>query len=275
VGTPSIGVFDSGVGGLSVAAALRRALPGVPLHYLADSAHAPYGERSPAFIRERSVACTEYLLDQGAGLLVLACNTATAHAAQAVRERWPSLPVVGIEPGIKPAVAASRNGRVGVLATRGTVQSERLLRLIQRYATRAHVTTVACTGVVSHIEGGDLHSEALQTLVAQYCAPLREAEVDTVLLGCTHYPLIRPLWLSQFGPHVQLLQVEDAVAQQALRLWPADRLDASTVEGALTLSSTADPAVLGRLAREVLGWGGFTLQRVLVPGMGLEPIRSR
>jgi glutamate racemase len=271
VRAPSIGVFDSGVGGLSVAAALRRALPGAPLHYLADSAFSPYGERSPAFITERSLAVAEHLLARGAQMLVMACNTATAHAAAAVRERFAQLPVVGIEPGIKPAVAASRSGRLGVLATRATVQSERFRHLLERHAPAAQVTAVACTGVVALIEAGDLHSEALQALVAQYCAPLREAKVDTVLLGCTHYPLIRPLWEAQFGPEVQMLQIEEAVAQQAKRLWSG----AAHGDAKITLSSTADPSVLGRLAREVLGWEGFALDSVLVPETGIEPVRPR
>ena len=268
---PSIGVFDSGVGGLTVAAALRRALPGVPLHYLADSAFAPYGERSTDFIQARSLAITEHLMAQGAQMLVIACNTATAHAAEAVRAAHPGLPVVGIEPGIKPAVLASRNGRVGVLATRATVQSRRFQQLLERHAGSVKVTAVACTGVVALIEAGQLRTETLAGLVETYCQPLREAGVDTVLLGCTHYPLVRSQWQQHLGSEVALLQIEDAVAQQAKRLWPAQLQG----NGGLTLSSTADPDVLGRLARDVLGWQGFTMQRVLVPGMGLEPIRPR
>ena len=148
----SIGVFDSGVGGLTVASALRGALPGVPLRYLADSACAPYGERSPAFIRERSLLIAQHLIERGARLLVVACNTATAHAAIALREAFPQVPVVGIEPGVKPAVAASRNGRVGVLATTATVNSERFQRLIERHADGAQITAIACSGVVARIE---------------------------------------------------------------------------------------------------------------------------
>lgn len=270
--TPSsIGVFDSGVGGLTVAAALRRALPGAALHYLADSACAPYGERSADFIRARSLAIARHLRERGARLIVIACNTATAHAADAIRAAHPDLPVVGIEPGIKPAVAATRNGRVGVLATTATLQSERFRSLLARHAHAVQVTAVACAGVAAHIEAGDLGAPALLELVARYAEVLKEAGTDTALLGCTHYPLIRPLWQDALGPQMQLLQIEEAVALQAQRLWPA----ASGGEGRVVLSSTGDPALLGRLAEEALGWRGFALETALVPGTGFEPVRPR
>lgn len=265
---PCIGVFDSGVGGLTVAEAIRVALPTAPLRYLADSAHAPYGERTPDFIRARSLACAQYLVERGAGLLVVACNTATAHAAQALRARFPAIPVVGIEPGIKPAVAASRNGRVGVLATAATVNSERFKALVARHAAGATVHAVACNGVVDPIEAGDLQSAALQDRVAQCCTPLRAAGVDTVLLGCTHFPFIQNLWQESLGPGVQLLRVENAVAQQAARLWRHGQ-----GRGALHLCSTGNPERLGQLARDGLGWRMFTLETALVPGTGIEPVR--
>ncbi|MBH9577812.1 glutamate racemase [Inhella proteolytica] len=258
----SVGVFDSGVGGLSVLAALRDALPGVPLHYIADSANAPYGERSREFITERSLALTQHLRDQGAALVVVACNTATAAAADALRCQHPDLPIVGIEPGIKPAAAASRNGRVGVLATTATVNSARFQALIERHAAGAQITAVACSGVVKHIEEGDLDSPALRELVARYCAPLKLAGVDTALLGCTHYPFIRTLWQAELGPGVQLLQIEEAVALQAARLWSTPLRAAAPAP--IRLATTGEPAVLERLAREGLGWEGFALERCTV-----------
>jgi glutamate racemase len=242
--SPCIGVFDSGLGGLSVLAALRAALPGVALHYIADSANAPYGEREPGFVIDRSLALTQQLVDAGAALVVIACNTATALAAAAVREAFPGLPVVGIEPGVKPAAQASRNGRVGVLATRGTLDSERFARLIAHHGGQTQFTLVACDGVAAAIEEGELDSPRLRELVARYSQPLRAAGVDVALLGCTHYPLIRPLWEAAL-PGVQLLQVEPAVAAQAARLWPAGL----RTDGTLHLSSTGDTEVLHRLAR--------------------------
>ncbi len=242
-----IGVFDSGVGGLTVAAALRQALPTVNLHYVADSAHAPYGERDAAFIQARSLAIAGHLRAKGARLLVMACNTATAHAAQTVREHFPDLPLVGIEPGVKPAVLASRNGRVGVLATTATVRSARFQRLIELHAAGAQVLPIACTGLVAAIEAGDLDGPAVRAMVERYCAPLREADVDTVLLGCTHYPLLMPLWQAAL-PGVTLLRIEPAVAQQAKRLWQWGEGQAN-----LTLESTGDPNLLLQMAQRALG----------------------
>ncbi len=252
-----IGVFDSGVGGLTVLAALRRALPQVPLHYIADSAHAPYGERSTDFIQERSAALCQRLIDQGAQVIVVACNTATAHAADLLRTLHPAVPIVGIEPGIKPAVAASPTGKIGVLATTATVNSPRFQALVQRHAGGRSVTAVAAAGVVSHIEQGDLDSARLRELVASHIEPLRRAGVDTVLLGCTHYPLIRPLWLDALGPEVELIEVEGAVATQAQRLWGQRPMSGAR----LWLQSTGDAAALGHLARRALGWEAFALSQ--------------
>lgn len=243
VPSPCIGVFDSGVGGLSVLAALREQLPAVPLRYIADSANAPYGERPADFVIERSLALAQQLVDEGASLLVIACNTATLLAAAAVRARFPRIPVVGIEPGIKPAAAASVSGRIGVLATRGTLDSERFARLIAQHGGDAQFNLVACDGVAATIEAGELDSTALRELVERYSRPLREAGVDVALLGCTHYPLIRPLWQAAL-PGVQLLQVEPAVAAQAARLWTAG----PSGDGSLSLASTGDPAALRRIA---------------------------
>ncbi|WP_077037017.1 glutamate racemase [Pelomonas sp. KK5] len=248
---PSIGVFDSGVGGLTVLRELRRELPAVDLRYVADTAHAPYGQRSADYIAARSLAITQYLLDQGARLIVVACNTATAHAIAAMRERWPTLPIVGTEPGIKPAVAASRNGRIGVLATPATIASERFKSLLQRHAEGKQIVAQPCPGLVDLIEAGELDTPALHALLAQLCAPLREARVDTVLMGCTHYPLVQAALQRTLGPEVQLLNIEGAVARQAARLWH----EAAT-EGpaAIHLASSGDPAALADFVRRALGW---------------------
>ncbi len=250
-----IGVFDSGVGGLTVLAALRRALPDVPLHYVADSAHAPYGERSPAFIQGRSQALASRLIGQGAELLVVACNTATAHAAEGLRAAYPHIPIVGIEPGIKPAMQRSLTGRIGVLATSATVHSPRFQELLQRHAQGRPVTAVAAAGVVNRIEQGDLDSPELRALIDKHVAPLRDAQVDTVLLGCTHYPLIRPLWTQALGPEVAVVEVEDAVALQAQRLWGQRPRAGSRI----WLQSTGRVDTVGHLAQHALGWHSYAL----------------
>lgn len=257
---PCIGVFDSGVGGLTVLKALHELMPEAPLLYVADTAHAPYGDKSSAAIVARSLAIAEHLWREGAQLLVVACNTATAHAVQALRARWPGRTIVGIEPGIKPAAAASRNGRIGVLATPATVASARYQALLQAHGSGVQVISQPCPGLVDLIETGTLDSPALQDRVEHCCAPLRAAGVDTVLMGCTHYPLIQPLLQRSLGPQVSLLNIEQAVARQVQRLWPAA---AAQPRADIRLQSTGDTAVLGRMARLALGPdAAFSLTRI-------------
>jgi glutamate racemase len=258
---PCIGVFDSGVGGLTVLKALREQLPDVPLHYVADTAHAPYGDRSSEYIVERSVRVAEHLHAVGARMAVVACNTATAHAVQAMRERWPDWPVVGIEPGVKPAVAATRNGRIGVMATTATIASRRFEQLVAAHASDVELISQPCPGLVTLIERGDLRSAELDDLIERFCEPLRQGGVDTVLLGCTHYPLVQPLIQAALGDGVRLLNIEDAVARQARRVWEGLELDASG-PAAIVLESTGDPAPLQHLAREALGWRDVTATRI-------------
>jgi len=253
--SPAIGVFDSGVGGLTVLQALRARLPGVPLHYVADAGHAPYGDRSSEYIRERTLRVAEHLRQSGTRLVVVACNTATAHAVNAMRERWPDWPVVGIEPGVKPAVAATRNGRIGVMATTATIASRRYEALVAAHAANVSLVSQPCPGLVSLIEQGDLGSPELEALVQTYCAPLKAAGVDTVLLGCTHYPLIQDRIQQALGSDVRLLNIEDAVARQAQRLWESLHL-ASQADAPVVLETTGDAAPLQRLAQLALGWQG-------------------
>ncbi|MDC8783633.1 glutamate racemase [Roseateles koreensis] len=267
-----IGVFDSGVGGLTVLRELHRVLPGVPMHYVADNGHAPYGQRSPEFIIERSLALTDYLTSQGTRVLVVACNTATAQAVAALRQRWPELPIVGIEPGIKPAVAASRNGRIGVMATPSTIASARYQSLIERHAPTVQVFSQACPGLVNLIERGELDSPALHRLLQTLCAPLIDAGVDTVLMGCTHYPLVQAQLQSHFGGGVQLLNIETAVAQQAARLWaakspvtppPTYSIENPVDRQPVLLEATGDATQLARFqnfVQEVMGWHSASVQ---------------
>lgn len=252
-----IGVFDSGVGGLSVLRALRARMPEATLLYVADSGNAPYGEKTDAFVVARSLAIARFLLDEGAQMLVVACNTATAAAVQALREAHPTVPIVGIEPGLKPAVALSARGRVGVLATTGTLRSERFRNLVERHGGQAQVHLQPCPGLAAAIETGDLDTPALRDLVESFCAPLRAAGVDAVVLGCTHYPFVAPLIAQAMGPGVKLVDTSEAVARQTVRL-AHERLGAATDPrgdhtgaGEVRLWSSGDPA---RLSSTVLHW---------------------
>lgn len=242
-----IGVFDSGLGGLSVLRALRSRLPEAPLHYVADSAHAPYGDRSEAYIVERSHRVAEHLVSNGARLLVVACNTATAAAVAGLRARWPQMPIVGVEPGLKPAAAATRNGRIAVLATRSTLGSAKFQALLAEQGHGVTVLAQPCPGLVDLIERGPLDAPDLRSLVERYAEPLRAAQVDTVVLGCTHYPFVRPLIEAAMGPQVQIVDTSDAVARRAAQLWEASGVDAIR-RPVVRLQTTGDAGSLGRFA---------------------------
>jgi glutamate racemase len=248
-----IGVFDSGVGGLSVLPSLRAALPGARLLYVADSGHAPYGERSEAFIAGRALHIAGFLRAQGAQLLVVACNTATAAAVEALRQAHPDVPIVGIEPGVKPAVALTRSGHVGVMATTGTLSSRKFQRLLAAQPDGARIHLQPCPGLALAIERGDLQSAELQAVVRRHCAPLREAGCDVVVLGCTHYPVAAPL-IREALPGVTLVDTAEAVARQTARL--AARLPGAAETGLppLQLWSSGDPAQLSAFTRRWLEW---------------------
>jgi glutamate racemase len=247
-----IGVFDSGVGGLSVLRALRRKLPQARLTYLADSAHAPYGERDAAFVADRSRVLTQALVERGAQMIVIACNTATALAIDALRLEMPHLPFVGVEPGIKPALAATRTARVGVMATSATLASERFRRLLQaQTAARPDVTVSlqACPGLARALERGPEGDAEVAELVGRYAKPLRDGGADVVVLGCTHYPFAMAQIAAALGPGVNLLDTSQAVAQQAARLARDIAPDDSPARHDTTLLTTGDPAQLEAVAR--------------------------
>ena len=213
-----IGVFDSGVGGLSVLKEIEQRLPNESLLYVGDCGHIPYGEKTPDFIRQRCAVIAEFFQQQGAKALVLACNTATVAGVAELRQRFPDWPIVGMEPAVKPAAAATRSGVVGVLATTGTLQSAKFAALLDRFASDVRVITQPCPGLVELIETGDLHSSALITLLRGYVEPLLAANCDTIILGCTHYPFLKPLLSQMLPSSIILIDTGAAVARQLQRL---------------------------------------------------------
>ena len=210
----AIGVFDSGLGGISVLHEIRALLPSESLVYIADSAHVPYGEKSPEFIVQRSIAITEFLLAQPVKAIVVACNTATAAAVTELRQRWPELLIVGMEPAVKPAVLASVSGKIGILATTGTLRSARFAALLERFASDVEVITQPCPGLVELIEAGQLDSPETSALLNSYLKPLLQAGCDSLILGCTHYPLLKPLLQTLVPNGVQLIDTGKAVARR-------------------------------------------------------------
>lgn len=250
-----VGVFDSGVGGLSVLRALRKHLPAAHLMYVADSAYAPYGERSDAEIIARTDKISSFLRASGAQLLVVACNTATAAAVQHLREAHPSWPIVGVEPGLKPATQITRNGRIGVMATSGTLRSEKFQRLMAQHGSDVFVHLQACPGLAHAIERGDLQSPELQTLIDRYCAALTEQGVDTVVLGCTHYPFVLTQLQAALGPNVRIIDTAEPVARRTVKLVDdlANEQAAAPASSCKTdLWTTGNPAELAAIAHSWL-----------------------
>jgi glutamate racemase len=230
----TIGVFDSGVGGLSVLQHIRETLPDARLIYVADSAHVPYGDKTPAYIAARSLALTQFLLEQGAEAIVIACNTATAAAAQILREKY-RLPIIAMEPAVKPAVAATHSGVVGVLATIGTLESSRFAALLEKYAGDVEIITQGCPGLVERVEAGDLQSTSTRELIVQFTAPLLARGADTLILGCTHYPFLAPLIREVVGKNITLIDTGAAVARELKR-----RVETELVENEPRLTAEHD-----------------------------------
>jgi glutamate racemase len=248
-----IGVFDSGVGGLSVLREIRACLPHESLVFVADSRHVPYGNKSADYIRARSLALGRFLVGEGAKAVVVACNTATAAAAEPLRATL-AVPVVAMEPAVKPAAAATRTGVVGVLATVGTLESARFAALLARFGRDVRVVTQPAPGLVEQVEAGDLDGHTTRALVERYTKPLVDAGADTIVLGSTHYPFLRPLIADVVGSTVTLVDTGAAVARQLERVLDAHELRRpSSAPGAAAFWTSGDAAVVGSVIERL--WG--------------------
>lgn len=260
-----IGIFDSGVGGLSVLRHIQQELPYENLLYVADSAHAPYGGKSPQEIQARSLALTEFLVGQGAKAIVVACNTATAAAITLLRERF-AVPVIGMEPAVKPAVAATKSGVVGVLATTGTLKSAQFAALLENYGKNVRVVTQGCPGLVERVEQGELDTSETRELLRHYLQPLLDAGADTLVLGCTHYPFLKPVIAELTRGNVSLIDTGAAVARQVCRrLLEANVATARQVPGQVSFWSSGDSAQ-GRRVVGVL-WAEATVEPLPLPSL--------
>ena len=249
----TVGVFDSGAGGLTVLREIRRALPAATLVYIGDSIHAPYGPRSAMEITALSLGQARFLRERfAAELLVVACNTATAAAVGALREQFPCVPIVGMEPAVKPAVAATISGVVGVLATVGTLNSARFAALLEMYGGDVRFLTQPCPGWVEAVEAGDLDSPETRALIARDVSPLLDAGADTLVLGCTHFPALRETIQSYAGPNVMLIDTGEAVARRVSAFVPPSD-GGNGGEGDTHLFTTGDPDRFAVAARAILG----------------------
>ncbi|MEO3680256.1 glutamate racemase [Rheinheimera sp. FR7-31] len=241
-----IGIFDSGIGGLSVARAIRQLLPGERLHYFADTGHAPYGEKSDEYIYQRMQVITQQLLSAGVKAIVVACNTATTAAIARLRAEC-SVPIIGVEPGVKPATLVSKSGVVGVLATPRTLQTPAFSQLSARFAGNTRILLQPCPGLVPLIEALALESPELRQLLQSYIQPLLAQGADTLVLGCTHYNLIVDLIADTAGPAITIVRTEMAVAKQLQRRLSAlGLLNTGDVRGPDSFYSSGDNVLFQR-----------------------------
>ena len=264
----SIGVFDSGVGGLSVLSAIRQQLPHEPIIYFGDQAHVPYGQRPMEEVRKFSDSITRFLLKQKSKLIVVACNTASAAALHSLRRNFPYIDFVGMEPAVKPAAESTQTGVVGVLATPATFQGELYASVVERFANNVVLLQDTCPGLVQQIEAGELNTKKTRAILDNALLPMLKKGIDTVVLGCTHYPFVIPLIKEIVGPRVRVIDPAPAIARQVSRLLLAKDLVAESGLGKIRFYTSGDidkyKSLLPRLFTEMgeiqaISWKGYDI----------------
>jgi glutamate racemase len=247
-----VGLFDSGVGGLSVLREIRAALPAESVDYVADSANAPWGDKPPGFVRDRALRIAGFLRTQGIKAIVIGSNTGTAGSAEALRSTL-SIPVVGIEPGIKPAVAATRSRVVGAIVPAAVSESDRLASLLDRFSGDVKVIIQPVPGLVEHVEQADLDSPELRRMVESYVRPMLDAGADVIVLGSTHYVFLKDVLSEIAGPQVALIETGAAVARQLGRVLDEQDLRAGGDSGRERFWTSGDPQTSRRVISALLG----------------------
>jgi glutamate racemase len=252
-----IGVFDSGVGGLSVLRAIRVQMLEEAILYFGDQGHVPYGPRSMEQIQNFSEGITKFLLKYESKLIVVACNAASAAALNFLRERFPFVSFVGMEPAVKPAVEQTHTGKVGVLATPATFQGALYASVVERFAAGVELFQHTCPGLVSQIEKGDLDSNVTRAILEDALRPMLEKNIDTVVLGCTHYPFVIPLIEQIVGADVRVIDPAPSVARQVKRLLEAQRMkNSSEVRASVRFFTSGDSAAMESMLPVLLGESG-------------------
>lgn len=247
-----VGIFDSGVGGLSVLREVHAALPAESVLYVADSANAPWGDKPPSFVRDRALTISRFLLAQGVKAIVIGSNTGTAGSADALRSSL-EVPVVGIEPGIKPAVAATRSGVIGAIVPAAVGESDRLRSLVDRFGGGVRIVIQPVPGVVEHIEAADLDGPELRRMVEGYVEPMLKEGADAIVLGSTHYVFLKPLLREIAGDGVTLIETGAAVARQLGHVLAERGLQAEGGLGDDRFWTSGDPATSSRVISRLLG----------------------
>lgn len=257
-----IGVFDSGIGGLSVLQEIWRALPDTRTCYIADQKHVPYGSKPLEMVRSFAEGITEFLIEAGCTLIVVACNTASAASLGYLRQQYPAIPFVGMEPALKPAAERTTSGAVGVLATPATFQGALYASVVERFASHVEIRQHTCPGLVEQIEAGELDSKKTRKILSEALIPMRAEGIDTVVLGCTHYAFVIPLIREIAGEGVRVIDPSPAVARQVKKVYGQYVLDKNEVYTQSTTIgeqkphqfwSTADPKKLGNLFPQLTG----------------------
>ena len=252
-----IGIFDSGVGGLSVLRAIRAQMPAESITYFGDQGHIPYGPRPMDEIRQFSETITNFLLERDAKIIVVACNTASAAALTYLREKFPDVKFVGMEPAVKPAAERTQTGRVGVLATPATFQGALYASVVERFANGVQLFQNTCNGLVQQIEQGNVNGTETRQILEDALLPMLEKNIDTVVLGCTHYPFVIPLIEQIVGENVRVIDPAPSVAKQAQRLLEAGgALNESGSKGGIKLYTSGDANVLKPQLPLLLGEDG-------------------
>ena len=248
-----LGVFDSGVGGLSILKDIRKLLPNEDLIYLADTAHCPYGVKPVAEIRQRVLEVTNFLITLGAKVIVVACNSASVAGLDQVREVNPRIPIIGVEPAIKPAHELSGNGKIGVLATQMTINGDRFSVLMEKYGTGIEVYTQPAPGLVELVEAGKIETAETEMMLRKYLQPLLDKEIDTLVLGCTHYPFLSSV-IHQIAPAVTILDTGLAVARQTAKVLESYKLKThKTTLGEEIFYTSGEPVVVEKIIAYL--WG--------------------
>ena len=247
----SIGIFDSGSGGLSVYREIVKLLPQERYLYFADNAHCPYGEKTAEYIQDRGRAITEILLGMGADIIVVACNTATAAAIATLREEYPDTPFIGMEPAVKPAALGTETGVIGVLATAGTLKGSKYLKTKGRFEDDVRIVEHVGEGFVELVENGILDGPEAYETVRKSLQPLLDAGADRIVLGCTHYPFLKPVIESIAGPGVQVIAPAPAVARQTVRILEANAIPTGNGPFSIDLYFSGEPDSLRRIFKLV------------------------
>jgi glutamate racemase len=265
-----IGMFDSGIGGLSILREVQRQLPNENILYLADQAHVPYGSRSLENVRQLSFAITDFLIEQGVKLVAVACNTASAASLHALRERHPQIPFVGMEPAVKPAAENSQTRTVGVLATPATFQGALFASVVERFADGVTVLQETLPGLVEQVEKGEIDSARTRSILEQGVRPLLDAGADTLVLACTHFPFVIPQLQAIVGEGIRVIDPAPAVARQIGRLLTQRNQRSDAIEaGTVRYMSSGDPGAFKATLLRL----GFGRSDVLSAGWVQDRIR--